>query len=179
MAQAALKVGRNPKEIKLIAVSKRFPADAITNAFSCGQVFFGENFIQEVQAKRDLIPRSAKIHFIGHLQTNKAKIAAETCAMIETVDRIKLGIALNNHLEHLDKTIDILVQVNIGNDPKKSGVTEDTAEELLLELNKLTQIRVCGFMTMPPFEENAELSRPYFRNLRSLADQNGQKRFFP
>lgn len=178
MAKAALGVGRNPDDITLVAVSKRFPAETITEAFSSGQMYFGENYIQEVQAKRESIPELAKIHFIGHLQTNKAKVAAETCNMIETVDRLKLARALNKHLDSAEKRLDILVQVNIGKDPKKSGITENSTEDLLIELSQLPNIRVCGFMTMPPFEKEAELSRPYFRNLRLLADKMQQKGHF-
>jgi len=179
ITQATLKAGRKFDTVKLIAVSKRFPVEAITQAFSCGQRLFGENYIQEVQTKRGLIPEQAQIHFIGHLQTNKAKIAAETCSMVETVDRIKLGVALNRHLLALEKVMDILVQINIGNDPAKSGITEEETIELLTELNKLPQIRVCGLMTMPPFEENPELSRPYFKNLRLLAEKMTKQGYFP
>jgi len=99
--------------------------------------------------------------------------------MIETVDRLKLGKALNNHLQTLDKTMDVLIQVNIGNDAKKAGVKSSDTEELLIKLNDLPRIRVCGLMTMPPFEENPELSRPYFRNLRLLAEKLKKKGLFP
>lgn len=179
MAQAALKVNRLPEDIKLVAVSKRFPSEVITEAHLCGQLYFGENYIQEVQTKRVEIPPLAQIHFIGHLQTNKAKIAAETCNMIETVDRLKLAKALNRHLEESKKVLDILVQVNIGNDPKKAGVTENSTESLLSELSQLPNITVCGLMTMPPFEKEAEHSRPYFRSLRVLAERMSEKGYFP
>jgi len=179
ITQAAQRAGRNPSDIKLVAVSKRFPASAILEAYSAGQLFFGENYIQEVQNKKESIPTEAFIHFIGHLQTNKAKIAAETCDMIETVDRIKLGKTLNKHLNKINKTLDILVQVNIGDDPAKSGINEHDTEDLLIQLNELNNIRVCGLMTMPPFENDPELSRPYFYKLNALCLKMKEKGLFP
>lgn len=177
--KSAIKANRSPNDIKLVAVSKRFPVEKIKEAFAAGQTIFGENYVQELQAKRDLIPDSAIIHFIGHLQSNKAKIAAETCSMIETVDRLKLGEILNKRLQGLNKTIDVLVQVNIGDDPMKAGLDDRSVEEMLLELNKLNHIRVCGLMTMPPFCENPEDSRLYFRNLRVLSEKLKTKGLFP
>lgn len=169
--QAAALAKRSPDEIKLVAVSKHFPAEKMVEAFAAGQTVFGENYIQEIQVKRDQIPPSAVIHFIGHLQSNKAKIAAATCDMIETVDGLKLGKALNKHLEALDRTMDILIQVNIGNDTNKAGVKSSDAEELLTSLNGLPRLRVCGFMTMPPIVADPEMSRPHFRDLRLLLEK--------
>jgi len=179
IAQAAQRAGRNPSDIKLVAVSKRFPASAVLEAYSAGQLFFGENYIQEVQHKKECIPTKAFIHFIGHLQTNKAKIAAETCNMIETIDRIKLGRTLNKHLIKLNKKMDILVQVNIGEDPAKSGINANDTEHLLVQLNELNNIRVCGLMTMPPFVNDPELSRPYFYKLNTLCLKMKGKGLFP
>ena len=178
IAEAANISGRSPEEIKLVAVSKRFPATVIKEAFEGGQTLFGENYIQEVQQKRLEIPTGAHFHFIGHLQTNKARIAAESCVMIETVDRLKLARALNKHLEKLNKNMDVLVQVNIGEDSNKSGVSVNDAEKLLYELKSIPQIRVCGLMTIPPFEPSPEDSRPHFRNLRLLADKLSEKELF-
>lgn len=179
IADAAIKANRSPDNIRLVAVSKRFPAAAISEAYAAGQTIFGENYIQEVQVKRDQTPPAVIFHFIGHLQSNKAKIAAATCDMIETVDSQKLGKALNNHLQTLNKTMDVLIQVNIGDDTQKAGVNSSETEDLLIQLNKLSHIRVCGLMTMPPLEEDPELSRPHFRNLRLLAEKLTQKGLFP
>jgi pyridoxal phosphate enzyme (YggS family) len=178
IGEAALKAGRRP-EIKLVAVSKRLPAEAIQAAFAAGQRIFGENYIQEVQEKRDLVPVGAVFHFIGHLQSNKAKIAAGTCAMIETVDSFKLAKALNSHLDSLAKDMDILVQINIGKDPHKTGVEAEAAEELLIRIKELGRLRVCGLMTMPPLAADPELSRPHFRQLRLLAEYFASKNLFP
>ncbi len=179
IANAAQKAGRQPQDIKLVAVSKLFPADSICEAFAAGQTVFGENYIQEIQAKRGLIPAEAVFHFIGHLQSNKAKIAAATCNMIETLDSLNLGTTLNNQLENLKQSLDILIQVNIANDPKKAGVAADDVEELLIKLNELKRLRVCGMMTMPPLTNDPERSRPHFRNLRILAEKFAAKNLFP
>jgi PLP dependent protein len=179
IALAARNAGREAQDIKLVAVSKHFSADAICEAFAAGQIFFGENYIQEIQSKKGLAPKGAVFHFIGHLQSNKAKNAIETCEMIETLDSFKLAKALHNQLEKLNKSLDILIQVNIGNDPDKTGVTADKAEELLNSINLLTRLRVCGLMTMPPLVTDPELSRPHFRNLRLLAKHLMEKSLFP
>jgi pyridoxal phosphate enzyme (YggS family) len=178
IAQAASRCGRSPENIKLVAVSKRFPASVIKEAFKGGQTLFGENYIQEVQQKRAEVPAGVHFHFIGHLQTNKAKIAAESCTMIETVDRLKLARVLGKHLEKLSTSMDILVQVNIGEDSNKSGVSINDTEKLLVELKSIPQIRVCGLMTIPPIEPSPEDSRPHFRNLRLLADELSGKDLF-
>lgn len=179
IGEAALKAGRRPEEIKLVAVSKRFSAEAIQAAFAAGQRIFGENYIQEVQEKRDRLPAGAIFHFIGHLQSNKAKIAAETCAMIETVDSFKLAKALNSHLDFLARDMAVLVQINIGKDPHKTGVAAEAAEELLIKIKELRQLRVCGLMTMPPLATDPEQSRPHFRQLRQLAEYFSSKNLFP
>ncbi|KJR96505.1 MAG: hypothetical protein VR65_27530 [Desulfobulbaceae bacterium BRH_c16a] len=178
IAEAARRSGRKPEEIKLVAVSKHFPVEAIIEAYAAGQKLFGENYIQEVQAKKDLVPPGVVFHFIGHLQSNKAKIAAGTCSMIETVDSFKLGKALNTLLEALNRSIDVLIQVNIGEDAGKAGIKEEETEGLLVQLKELPRIRVRGLMTMPPFVADPELSRPHFRNLRKLSEKLVLKKLF-
>lgn len=178
IAKAASISGRAVKDIKLVAVSKRFPATAIQEAYAAGQTLFGENYIQEVAQKRNDISDQVLFHFIGHLQTNKARIAAESCTMVETVDRLKLASALSKHLEKLHKDMDILVQVNIGEDPNKSGVSITDTEKLLHELKSIPRIKVCGLMTMPPMEPSPEDSRPHFRRLRILAEEFSEKNLF-
>ncbi len=179
ISRTAAKVGRNPDDIKLVAVSKRFPPRSIIDACTSGHYLFGENYIQEVISKKEAIPSQASIHFIGHLQTNKAKIAAEYCDMIETVDRFKLGKALNKHLDKQAKKLDILVQVNIGEDPVKSGVDRDNTEGLLEQLSTLSRLRICGLMTMVPLVNEPEQSRIHFRRLRQLCVEMQRKGLFP
>lgn len=175
----AVKCGRTPSDIKLIAVSKRFSADKVQEAYLAGHELFGENYIQEVVTKKPLLPKEAKIHFIGNLQSNKAKDAAEYCDMIETVDREKLGRALQKHCARLGKTLDILVQVNIGNDPNKSGVDKNLAASLITKLNEMSHLRVCGLMTIPPLTSSEEESRFYFRELRNLSEELNKLGLFP
>jgi PLP dependent protein len=176
---AAEKAGRDPKEVKLVAVSKRFPVEAIKEAMAADQFIFGENYIQELQSKKELAPTNALFHFIGHLQSNKAKIAAETCHMIETVDSLKLARILNNHLKSLGKTMDVLLQINIGNEPQKAGITADDSERMLSQLHELENLRVCGLMAMPPLATNPEDSRPYFYDLRKLSERLSARQLFP
>ena len=168
---SARKAGRDLSEIKLVAVSKRFPVKKIIEAANAGQVLFGENYIQEVIEKKPLAPKHTQFHFIGNVQSNKAKTAAELCDMIETVDREKLANALNKHCAALNKTLDILIQVNIGNDPQKSGVDKDSAAPLIKKINELHNLRICGLMTIPPLTNTPEESRVYFRNLRILSEE--------
>lgn len=175
----AKRCGRDPNEIKLIAVSKKFSAERVIEACEANHYLIGENYIQEVIEKRPHIPESAIIHFIGHLQSNKAKSAAELCNVVETVDRTKLGRALNKHCATIGKTLDILIQVNIGNDPNKSGVDKDSTRQLLEKLNEMEHLRVCGLMTMPPLSNTPEESRVYFRDLRLLAEELKSGGYFP
>ena len=178
IASVARQCNRDPQDIQLVAVSKRFPADVITEAMEAGQLLFGENYIQEAELKKQEISPDARLHFIGHLQSNKAKIAATLFHMIETIDSFKLAQKLNNQLVKLGRTMDILVQVNIGQDSNKSGVLPENAEQLLRQLQPLRQLRVCGLMTMPPFTEDPEDARPYFRSLRSLSEVLKDKNLF-
>lgn len=177
------KVNRNPEDVKLVAVSKRFPVNVIEEAAKAGQLVFGENYIQEANEKFNRLDKSTpavKLHFIGHIQSNKAKIAASISHMIETVDRLKLARALNKHLSDLNKDLDILVQVNIGDDKNKSGVKVEKTAELLAEIknHKLHHLQVRGLMTIPPFTPEPEEARKYFRALRQHAMELAKKELF-
>jgi PLP dependent protein len=178
IAAVAGQCGRDEQSVRLVAVSKRFPADAILEAKQAGQLIFGENYIQEAREKYDTIGNDVSFHFIGHLQSNKAKTAAAIFSMIETIDRKKVAAALHKHLLELDKKLDILIQVNIGFDEKKSGVAPDTAERLLRDIKEYSTLQPRGLMTMPPITANPEDSRPYFRQLKSLADDLQKKKLF-
>ncbi len=174
ISKSAKECGRPIDSVKLVAVSKRFPASVIKEAHLGGQLLFGENYIQEACQKYEELQEETtadlKFHFIGHLQSNKTKIAAQIFSMIETVDSVKLAVNLNKHLTKLEKTLNILIQVNIGGDDKKSGVAPEQTKGLLLEISKLPMLRPLGLMTIPPFTENPEEARPFFRDLRMLAE---------
>lgn len=169
IAQTAKHCGRNPEEISLLAVSKRMDANKIKEAWECGQKSFGENFIQEAAEKIEQLDRSIVWHFIGHLQSNKAKTAARYFDLIETVDRFKIAKALDTYAAEFNRTQDILVQVNVGREDQKSGITPENAEQFLKELGTLQSLRVRGLMTLPPYSVDPEDSRPFFRTLRDLA----------
>lgn len=175
---AARHAGRDPGEIKLVAVSKHFSADLIREAFAAGQTIFGENYIQEVAEKRKLLPKEISLHFIGHLQRNKAKLAAENCTVIETIDSFNLARTLNNHLLLAQRAMEVLIQVNIANEVGKSGIAAEETLQLLTQMQDLSQLKVSGLMTIPPFSKDPEDSRPYFRNLRLLADSLAARGFF-
>jgi PLP dependent protein len=174
----AERCGRNRQDVRLVAVSKRFPVKAILEAQNAGQVVFGENYIQETKEKYDELRGEVQFHFIGHLQSNKAAVAAQICSMIETVDRIKLAKILNNQLRKLNKKLDILIQVNIANDNSKSGISPQQADQLVQAIHELEMLRPLGLMTMPPFSDDPEDSRIHFKNLKELADDLGNKKLF-
>lgn len=170
--------GRNPAEIKLVAVSKRFPVEVIEEANRAGQVLFGENYIQEAVEKKQVLGDQVRFHFIGHLQSNKAGLAARYFDVVETVDRAKIGSALDRHLRDLDRSLDVLVQVNIGLDSRKSGVLPQNLEKLLEDLQPLKRLRIKGLMTMPPYTADPEEARPFFSQLRRLGEQMRDKGMF-
>ena len=168
ITETAIACGRDPSDIKLVAVSKRHSIANIREAMVAKQYLFGENYIQEAQEKVQSI-EGAAFHFIGHIQSNKAKTAAELFSMVETVDRYKLAKVLNKHLEALNRDLEILIQVNIGNDPNKSGIAPEKTAELLQQIRNLSRIRPVGLMTIPPLTGNTEETRTHFRNLRLLS----------
>lgn len=171
IAAIAERCGRDPREIELLAVSKRMTAEQIREAYHCGQLLFGENFVQEAVEKIPQLAPSLRWHFIGHLQSNKARHAARLFAMVETVDRLRLAAELNKHAAACGRTLDILVQVNVGEEPQKSGIAPQNVEQFLTELGTLQHLRVRGLMTIPPYMVNPERARPFFRALKELADR--------
>ena len=168
---AAERGGRDPRSVRLVAVSKRQPLESIREAIAAGQVIFGENYLQEAQDKVAALGQGLVWHCIGHLQSNKARIAAEIFACIETIDRLKLATALEMRLAELGKTMPVLVQVNVGGEAQKAGVAPEKAGLLCRELQQFPHLILQGLMTMPPFVENQEESRGCFRQLRLLGEK--------
>ena len=166
---AALRAGRDPAAVRLVAVSKTVPVELIRAAVAAGQRLFGENYLQEAREKIAALTAGLSWHFIGHLQSNKAKGAVELFELIHGVDRLKLARALNAAAAHLGKVQEILIQVNLAGEASKSGTAPEAAAELLRALSLLPHLRVVGLMTMPPLLE-PEAVRPYFRTLRELRD---------
>lgn len=175
VARACQRAGRERLEVRIIAVTKTFPAESIQAALDAGVEHFGENRVQEALAKFSSFRRSRKIpfkvHLIGHLQTNKAKRAVEIFDMIQTVDRLELAQKLNHHCEQLNRLLPVLIQVSLGNEETKSGVEPHHALELVQQVSALKQLRVRGLMAIPPFSDEAEDSRAHFRSLRLLAEK--------
>jgi len=174
IARAASRVNRSPANIKLVAVSKRIPSERILAAIDIGHSVFGENYVQEAVEKipyiQNLASRKVVFHFIGNLQSNKAKKSAELFDVIETVDNIKLGLALEKHCAALNKTLEAYVQVNIGAEKQKSGVRPEDCEKLLHGLTQCQFLRITGLMTMPPYCTDPENTRPFFKRLRQLSE---------
>jgi pyridoxal phosphate enzyme (YggS family) len=173
---AARRVGREPSSVALMAVSKTKPVQEIREAFEAGQRLFGENRVQEfeekVEALQDIIARGAEFHLIGHLQGNKANKAAELFHAIDSVDSKSLLERLNLMAQRANKVLPILVEINIGSEEQKSGLPPECTDlnELLLAAAKLPNVSIRGLMSVPPFKDNPEDVRPYFRAMRELRD---------
>lgn len=170
MAAAARRAGRDPDSVRLVAVSKGVGPGQIQEAVAAGQKLFGENYLQEALGKIAQFGPELNWHFIGHLQGNKAKDAAGHFACVETVDREKLALALEKQAAGCGRVLPILLQVNIGLEAQKSGVLPWETAGLLASLAACPHLRVLGLMAMPPFLPDSEAVRPYFRQLRQLAD---------
>lgn len=176
---AAINAGRDPQSVKLVAVSKRIPVSAIRQASMAGQVIFGENYMQEAKEKLiQLQDRKVEWHFIGHIQSNKAKDAATHMDTVHTVDRLKLAKALNKYAAENNRQLSVLVQVNVGEELQKSGVLPAHAESLIKSICHFSNLKVTGLMTMPPFKADPEEVRPYFRKLRELGEEFAAKEYF-
>ena len=172
---SARRMGRDPNGISLVAVSKTQPPERIRKAYEAGLRAFGENRVQEFAGKAgslaDLLA-GAEWHMVGHLQTNKAAKAAELFHAVDSVDSVKLAEKLNATAQSLGKKLTVLIEVNVGGEEAKSGVAPDSRElqELLLVAPRLEGLDFRGLMTVPPFTDDPEGARPYFRKLRELRD---------
>lgn len=173
VADAVRRAGRAPDSVRLMAVTKTHPPERIREAYQCGHRLFGENRVQEFATKSAALAdlADAEFHLIGHLQSNKAKSAAELFHAVDSVDSLRLARRLNDAAPL--RPLPILIEVNVGGEAQKSGVPPDSAEleELLLAAPELPHLKFCGLMTVPPFTEDPEGARPCFRRLRQLRDQ--------
>jgi len=169
--RAAARAGRDPGSITLVAVTKVFPASAICEAYEAGVRDFGENYVQEFETKvpevRGLI--GARFHMIGHLQSNKARKAAELFQVIETVDSAKLAC----RLDEAGQSLDVMLEVKLSAEQAKSGADPSELPAIIEAIRASKNLRLLGLMTMPPWSDDAEPSRPYFRRLRKLGAQHG------
>ncbi len=175
IAAAARRAGRSESEVALMAVSKTFPAEAIREAYEAGQQLFGENRVQEFGEKAPKVEDLAglEMHLIGHLQSNKANKAADLFQAVDSVYSLKLAERLNAAAEKLGKKLPVLIEVNVGGEEAKSGVgaNVDDIGAILSGAPPLTNLEFRGLMTVPPYTEDPEGARPYFRKLRELRDE--------
>ena len=176
--ETALKAGRDPSGIKLVAVTKNVAPGQIAEAATCGHTLFGENYLQEATAKIPLCPQNAHWHFIGHLQSNKARQAVEHFECIETVDSLKLVKALDKYAQMMQKPLSIFIQVNIGKEPQKSGIMPEDLLPFLRLVGTETNLKPHGLMTMPPYDPDPERSRPFFRQLREIFESARRQQLF-
>ena len=171
MATACADAGRAVDSVRLLAVSKTYGPDAVREAATAGQRLFGENRVQEAAAKIPECPGSLEWHLIGHLQSNKAVLAATLFDWVHSVDSAKLLQVLDRHAGEAGRTLRILLQVNVSGERSKSGLAPEAAPEVLALGNRLRNVRICGLMTIPPLTEDPEKARPHFRRLRELRDR--------
>jgi len=181
IAAAARRAGRNPHEITLMAVSKTFSGERIQEAYQTGLRVFGENRVQEfagkAEALRDLA--GAKWHLIGHLQSNKAAKAVELFGAVDSVDSVRLAEKLNSAAQSAGKTLPVLIEINVGGEEAKSGVAPESDElEAMLERAPVWKnLQIRGLMTVPPYTDDPEGARPYFRQLRQIREQIAARRW--
>jgi pyridoxal phosphate enzyme (YggS family) len=168
---ACARAGREPGSVTLLAVSKTFPAEAILEAYECGLREFGENYVQEFEAKAPAVRAlgGARFHFIGHLQSNKTRKAAEIFDFIETVDSPKIARRLGEY----GRPLDVMIEVKLSEEAAKSGCDPSALPALIEAIQAQPALRLRGLMTMPPWSDDAESSRPYFARLRELACRFG------
>jgi pyridoxal phosphate enzyme (YggS family) len=172
IARAAAKSGRAADDITLVAVSKTFPVESIISAYECGLRHFGENRIQEWEAKRpQLAQLNATWHFIGHLQSNKARRAAHLFDRIDSLDSISLAEKLNTAAAEEKKRLPVLIEVHLSDETSKSGIAERELRSLAEHTLRLPNLELLGLMTIPRYCDDPENARPFFRKLRDLRDE--------
>jgi pyridoxal phosphate enzyme (YggS family) len=170
--RAANKVGRNPKEIVLVVVTKTIEVELIRQAISAGASILGENYVQEARKKIEEIGHTGiQWHLIGHLQTNKAKYAVRIFDMVHSLDSINLAMELERRAAAENKVIDCLIEVNLSNESSKFGISKEKTLELAYAIKDLRNISLKGLMTMPPYFDDPELARPFFISLRRLKEE--------
>ena len=171
IASAARRAGRDPSAIRLVAVSKTHPADAVVQAAAAGQTIFGESRVQEARDKIPACPSGLDWHFIGHLQKNKVRQALPLFSFFHSIDSTALAQAIDRIAGENGKPAEGLLEVNVSGEETKHGFTPDELRKGFSALGKLPHLRIRGLMTMAPYSENPEDARPYFRALRELRDE--------
>jgi len=173
--EAAAKAGRDGTKIKLLTAAKSQSIDALRTAVAAGVTLVGENYVQEAKEKRQQIKATVEWHMIGHLQRNKTKAAVEVFDVIQSLDNVALARELDKEGRKRGKPIRALVEVNLGGEESKAGIDRNGVAGLLEEIADLSNLRIEGLMTVPPFRDDLEKVRPYFRELRELKENLGGK----
>jgi PLP dependent protein len=169
--RAAQKAGRDPKDVRLVVVSKTVEAVRVREAIEAGATILGENYVQEAQKKIEEIGKFASWHFIGHLQSNKAKIAVQLFNTIHSVDSVPLAEELNRRAQQTNRKIPVMIEVNLSGETTKFGAMEEKVSALAQKTLSLHSVSLEGLMTMPPYFDDPEMSRPYFVQLRGLKEK--------
>jgi len=174
IAEACRRADRPESDVSLMAVSKVHPVEVILEAYAAGQRLFGENRVQEFQEKSQYVKElsGAKFHLIGPLQSNKTAKAAELFDAIDAVDSLKVAQRLNTTAAALGKKLPVLIEVKLSHEESKHGLGPQDLPTLLTAMEELESIETVGLMTVPPWSEEPEVARPYFRNLRRLRDES-------
>lgn len=170
IAEACERAGRDPSGVLLVGASKQVEPERIREAIDAGLPALGENYVQEALPKIDALGHPVPWHFIGHLQRNKAKVAAQNFDLIQTVDTLALAQALDRHAEAAAKRLPVLLEVNLAEDPARPGVLPAAVPDLAAQVRELPGLRLRGLMGMPPPGPDPESARPYFRTLKRLWD---------
>lgn len=168
IAQAAMKSGRQPEEITLVAVTKTLPIEVINAAMTYGVTDIGENKVQEVMDKYDHILNEPKWHLIGHLQTNKVKYIADKVSLIHSVDSLRLAEEISKRCEKIEKVMDILIQINVAEESTKFGISHDEVYELVEQVSLLPNVRIKGLMTIAPNTDDEAALRKYFSEMKDI-----------
>lgn len=185
ISRSVVTAGRNPQDIKLVAVTKTIDLPEIIEAVKAGVFILGENRVQEAQKKSlefvEFGVRSSgykvEWHLIGHLQKNKAKQAVQLFELIHTIDSVELADEVSKQAKKMNKTQRVLVQIKLSDEATKHGISEKDMPELIKQVSKMQNLKLEGLMTIPPYFDDPEKARPYFKRLRKLRDEAGKKGF--
>ncbi len=177
--KAALRAGRDSKEIRLVAVAKGFAAERVVEAARCGLENFGENYAQEFREKHDLVQKALdkkiKWHFIGGLQRNKVRQLLSRVELIHSLDKLSVAEEINKRAEKAGIKVPALIEVSLAGEEDKGGIKPAQVEDFLDELERFPLIEIGGLMAMPPFFDDPEMARPYFKKLKELRDKLKQR----
>jgi pyridoxal phosphate enzyme (YggS family) len=175
MQEAARRADRKPDEIRLVAACKTVDVERIRAAIGAGITILGENYVQEAVKKSEALDQPVSWHFIGHLQRNKAKYAVKLFDVIESVDSIALAEEIDKRAVRVGREMKVLVEVNLSGETSKWGIREEQTLSLIARIKELSNVSFRGLMTMPPFFDDPENSRPYFKALWNLGERIGQQ----